>query len=341
MCIPLKSDRRMAVLIPGVKAELVDRQGAFPLHEKGVYRVKVEDWQGLNGRVLLMSNQTETRDGIQIRIMICLVKGWGELGAGVSCRSCSAGVQDLNIVDRFEVKKPGKDEMIELKRPRQGIQIVEPKKIFENFAENGYVTFRVTLKISKKQDETKLAQQKLWENLAKDVGKLLGDEGTSDFTVECQGQRFPCHRAVLAARSSTFASGFRSGLEEGEGNKWVVQDADPADVKDMLVFLYTGNIPEAVKDRPVELLELALKYHLPDLAPACRQAVVAGLTPGNVVQRLVELDRYKETKDDESKQAAIDFIKKHSKEVTKSPEWPLLMKNYGSLVTEIVLSLSG
>jgi hypothetical protein len=72
----------------------------------------------------------------------------------------------------------------------------------------------------------------------------------------------------------------------------VVKDAEAAAVKAMIAFMYTGDIPEeAVKETPVELLGLATKYHLPELAEACREAVVAALTPENAVTSLIQLDR--------------------------------------------------
>jgi hypothetical protein len=74
----------------------------------------------------------------------------------------------------------------------------------------------------------------------------------------------------------------------------VVKDAEAATVKAMIAFIYTGNIPkEAVKETPVELLGLATKYHLPELAEACREAVVAALTPDNAVSTLIMMDRSK------------------------------------------------
>jgi speckle-type POZ protein len=212
---------------------------------------------------------------------------------------------------------------------------------FKEYAEDGYVTITVTLEISKKQEELKPAVEKRQENLAKDVGKLLGEEATTNYMVECEGLQFPCHRAVLAARSSTFANGFQSGLVEGVLQRWVVKDADPADVKGMLAFIYTSNIPKAVEQRPVELLDLAMKYDLPDLALACRKAVVAGLTYENAVRSLIELDKFKVTEPDEAKEAVIEFIKKHCREVIKSPDWPQFMKNFGPLVNEIIESACG
>ena len=85
-------------------------------------------------------------------------------------------------------------------------------------------------------EELKPAVEKRQETLAKDVGKMLGEEGTADYMVECGG-----HRAVLATRSSTIAKGLRSGLVEGILQRWVVKGADPDDVKEMLAFIYTIN----------------------------------------------------------------------------------------------------
>jgi hypothetical protein len=71
----------------------------------------------------------------------------------------------------------------------------------------------------------------------------------------------------------------------------VVQDAESAALEAMLANIYTGDIPEAVKEMAVELLDLATLYNLQELAEACRRAVVAALTPENAVTSLIMLDR--------------------------------------------------
>jgi hypothetical protein len=54
------------------------------------------------------------------------------------------------------------------------------------------------------------------------------------------------------------------------------------------------------------------------------------------------LVRFKETQDDQNKEKVIDFIKKHGRDVMKSPDWPLLIvKDYQPLVTEIFKSFYG
>ena len=72
---------------------------------------------------------------------------------------------------------------------------------------------------------------------------------------------------------------------------------------------------------------------------ACRAAVVAALTPENALSSLIYLDRYKETKDGEDKDAVIAFIKINHNDVIKSPEWLPFYKDYQPLVAEIMMAL--
>ena len=90
---------------------------------------------------------------------------------------------------------------------------------------------------------------------------------------------------------------------------------------------------------PVELLDLANQYLLPELAEACRPAVVAALTPENALGSLVIINRYKETEDDGDEVIILEFIKKNRKSVVKSPDWPLFCQNHELLMAEIVLAL--
>ena len=117
---------------------------------------------------------------------------------------------------------------------------------------------------------------------------------------------------------------------EGVLQRWVVKGAEPADVNEILTFIYTSNIPKAVEQRPVGLLDLAKNYDLPDLALACKKAVLAGLTNENAVRILIELDKFKVAEDDEAKNAVIHFNKKHCREVMKSPDWPQFVKSGSS-----------
>merc|ERR1719319_261310 len=182
------------------------------------------------------------------------------------------------------------------------------------------------------------------ETFVAQIAKLQGVPDSSDITVMCQGEEFPCHRSILGARSPTFAEGLASGWKEAIGRKWEVKEADPAAVKDMLTFIYSSDIPEeGIKERAGELLNLARFYHLPELAVACRKALPKGLTVGNAVRTLIQLDQadcrdaseMKVDKDD-----VINFIKKNVKEIVKDEQWKTFVKSYPDLVTDMLVALS-
>lgn len=89
---------------------------------------------------------------------------------------------------------------------------------------------------------------------------------------------------------------------------------------------------------PAELLGLATLYLLPELAQACRAAIVAALTPENALRSLVVINRYK-TEDDGDKVAILEFIKKNRCSVIKSSDWLLFYQNNETLMAEIMMAL--
>jgi hypothetical protein len=278
-----------------LKAELVGGQGAFLLREKNCYRVKEEDWRKMKEQdEIEILAKTESRDGAEFDVIIWIEVDEGELSGFVEVEK---GEEEVEVVASLNIKDAGGSlKMHHGGNDWWGVKVFEEsykvEEFIKNYAEDGFITVTVNLEISKKQESIKPAEEKQKDTITKDVARLFGDLRNSDYVVECQGQQFHSHRAVLAARSSTFASGLASNLVEGVQQKWVIWDAEAPAVEAMLAFMYTGNIPEAVQETPVELLGLATKYHLPELAEACREAVVAALTPNNAVTSLIQLDRY-------------------------------------------------
>ena len=129
--------------------------------------------------------------------------------------------------------------------------------------------------------------------------------------------------------------------------RWIMRDAEgdeaePLAVKDMLEYIYTSRIPEdGIKERPGDLLDLAMQYQLPGLGEACKEAIIEGLTPQNAVVSLIQLDKYIGGKNEEVwKNRVLEFIKKNAKAVVKGEHWKTFVKNYEDLVTDIVTCLA-
>ena len=128
-------------------------------------------------------------------------------------------------------------------------------------------------------------------------------------------------------------------MRDAEGD-----DAEPVAVRDMLEFIYTSRIPrDGIKERPGDLLDLAMQYQLPALGEACKEAIIEGLTPQNAVVSLIQLDKYSgggKGEEEEWKNKVLDFIKKNANAVVRGEHWKTFVKNYEDLVTDIVTCLA-
>ena len=100
------------------------------------------------------------------------------------------------------------------------------------------------------------------ENLFTDLGKLLDDGSFSDFALIVGDQRFPVHKAILAARSPVFAAMFgHNEMDENKNGVVQIKDLEPEVLKEMLKFIYTGktSLLDTMAD---ELLSAADKVYL-------------------------------------------------------------------------------
>jgi DNA-binding beta-propeller fold protein YncE len=86
--------------------------------------------------------------------------------------------------------------------------------------------------------------------LQHDYGKLVEDPGLADVVLVVEGERFPAHRNVLAARSEYFRGLLLSGMQEGRaGAGGALQEIEVGEVsagafRVVLRYLYTGEVPE-------------------------------------------------------------------------------------------------
>ena len=56
------------------------------------------------------------------------------------------------------------------------------------------------------------------------LGKVFFDKQFSDIKIQCEGQSFDCHMAILAARSPVFMAMFQSDMKEKETLTVNIQD---------------------------------------------------------------------------------------------------------------------
>merc|ERR1712222_255403 len=85
----------------------------------------------------------------------------------------------------------------------------------------------------------------------------------TDCTICCGAEVFTGHRAVLAESSPVFASMFDTEMKEGIDHCITLNDVNPAAVKVMMDFIYTGELVIENEDI-VDLIAIADCYQLAD-----------------------------------------------------------------------------
>ena len=80
-------------------------------------------------------------------------------------------------------------------------------------------------------------------SLCQSVNRAYSKKLFSDFTIQCRGQTFPCHRFLLSCRSNVFAALFGSRMGENADGTLVLDDASPEAVQEFLHFLYSNETP--------------------------------------------------------------------------------------------------
>jgi uncharacterized membrane protein YgcG len=90
------------------------------------------------------------------------------------------------------------------------------------------------------QEEKALETEKLKE----DYGKLVEAPELADVVLVVEGEHFPAHRNVLAARSEYFRGLLLSGMQEGSGQQEIaLEEVSAGAFRVVLHYLYTAAVP--------------------------------------------------------------------------------------------------
>ena len=219
---------------------------------------------------------------------------------------------------------------------RHSVVVENYKKeaFLEEFLDHGTISLRTTIKIciqTPPEEYMTPARRKF----VSDVGSILTSGHDSDFTLVCEDREFPCHRAILRARSQVFARTLAHQTQEAEQGRFVIHDSSTQAVEALLRHLYTGVIPEELDQMTVEILQLAEFFQLEELREACRQSLLANLTVENAVTTLVHVDCYFHQDSTGMKTKVKDFIKLNAGKVVDSEHWAKFVRTYPDMVTEV------
>ena len=107
----------------------------------------------------------------------------------------------------------------------------------------------------------------------------------SDWTIVSEeGQRFPCHRNILAAKSSTMKAMMTTEMMEKEEKVTKVNFSNKL-VEAFLDYFYKGEVPRVVLETNLSsFMKLSDYYHLEPLKAQVEDAAIKSLSIENVVE---------------------------------------------------------
>ncbi|XP_048553886.1 BTB/POZ and MATH domain-containing protein 2-like [Triticum urartu] len=172
------------------------------------------------------------------------------------------------------------------------------------------------------------------------LGQLLDQAEGTDVSFIVEGQMFPAHRAVLAARSPVFRAELFGSMSEATMPSITLQDITPATFGVMLRYMYTDALPAdnlpggCPIDMLQDLLAAADRYALDRLKIICAHKLWEEVSVETAATILACAETYSCA---ELKSKCMDFIVlgKNLKEAMFTESYGLLLVKFPSVAAEL------
>lgn len=127
------------------------------------------------------------------------------------------------------------------------------------------------------------------------LGTMLTDPqlgSLCDVVIIVGGQRFPAHRAVLAAVSKVFKAMFTNSMKERNADEIVLLSLDPKSWKMAMQYIYHARVDIDTEETALLLLSSARMYQLEKLERFVESFLVSAVRVHNCFTLLAEAERY-------------------------------------------------
>jgi hypothetical protein len=127
------------------------------------------------------------------------------------------------------------------------------------------------------------------------LGTMLKDkqlEDLCDVVLIVGGERFPAHKAVLAAASRVFKAMFTTNMKEKHAQEIVLSSLDPASWRIAVHFIYTAQVDIADEETALLVLSSARMYQLETLELFVETFLIRRTTVGNCFEMLGHAEYY-------------------------------------------------
>ncbi|KAJ4788976.1 BTB/POZ/MATH-domain protein [Rhynchospora pubera] len=160
----------------------------------------------------------------------------------------------------------------------------------ENHITNDCFNVHCTIFIDGKTTKSELNQNS--NSLVKQISNLFLSQDTSDITFEVDGETFPAHRAVLAARSPVFKAELFGQMVEANTDCIKLEGMMSEIFKELLCYIYTDTTQDSGTKFNQHLLVAADRYALDELRKICEDRLCRDMTLDTVLSSLGLADQH-------------------------------------------------
>ena len=143
------------------------------------------------------------------------------------------------------------------------------------------MTLKIT--VTRKRPFASIANKKI-----KTINNILDDLKFTDFVIDCEGQKFPCHKFMLAQRSKALEAMLHYDKELTRRGILVLKEGTVSGLREFFSLIYTGTWTDEARVTNVsETLVLCDKYLMEEEAKKCCEYLGNNLTMDNMVPIMV------------------------------------------------------
>lgn len=149
---------------------------------------------------------------------------------------------------------------------------------------------------------------------------MLDQGDLSDVVLNVKGKEFKAHKMILSARSKVFSAMFTHDMKERKEGKVNIEDINASDMHNLLIYIYSGVMPDITTSRLLNLYIAADKYDISSLKKRCRELIKSRLDEDNFLDVLKLADKYS----DEELLSSVKSFLIFKDDILSSKKW----KNY-------------
>lgn len=155
----------------------------------------------------------------------------------------------------------------------------------------------------------------------------------ADINLQVEDSVVRVHKSILCARSPVFAKMFESPMEENEKNAIAIPDIELSVLKDLLEFLYTGNLSADDFESVYALYYAADKYDVSSLRKTCVGVLLSKMDVGNACRALSLANQHSDV---QFKDSAMDFVQFHFDEIVGTDSWEEFLEEETKLAADVM-----